>query len=589
VATALSVVCAAAPAQAYIYWTSNAEPQSVGRANLDGGGVDKTFITGVSTTFGLAVDAAHVYWANSHGGVGRAAIDGTNVDQGFIADGNPVAVALDASHVYWADLSHSIGRADLDGTGADQNYVTDEDGTLDPKEVAVDDEHVYWINGAAGTISRANIDGTGIDEGWISTGSTETHAVAVDGGHVYWDDGFTNTIGRANLDGTGVEPRFITAVSDPVGIAVDGHHIYWSSNVGDSIGRANLDGSGVNRTFVTGISGASLAVDGLGPTATPAPPGPPKPPAKALKGAINLALFGRRVHGYREVLSGTVGSADASSDNLSFGLVKANRRRTFTESHTWSVALAPGTYAIDRAKASITVTDPLGPGGADGELNFTFSGRPRLKHMACGVTQHVVTGTFKGTVRIRVDDKFFKTVIVKRMSGTARDTQTRPARRCSAPPRCPPTSYTINAAGTYRATSPHILLTAITPTSRGGGHASEAVLFSEPTDGTPFLNIAHSMIVVRARPFLRSDPSLRSATIRSPGGLLAGTLRFKRAGRLIKSGPARDCRRHRFQATNRALRVTGGRITARFDSIGKVSFDRRDVRTAGMTGLRRTR
>jgi hypothetical protein len=61
---------------------------TIGRANLDGSGVEPRFIiTGASDPTGVAVDAAHVYWINLFTGtIGRANLDGSGVDQSFIAD-----------------------------------------------------------------------------------------------------------------------------------------------------------------------------------------------------------------------------------------------------------------------------------------------------------------------------------------------------------------------------------------------------------------------------------------------------------------------------------------------------------------------
>ena len=52
----------AARADAFVYWT-NSDPGTIGRANLDGTGVNQSFITGAgASAAGVAVDGAHVYW-----------------------------------------------------------------------------------------------------------------------------------------------------------------------------------------------------------------------------------------------------------------------------------------------------------------------------------------------------------------------------------------------------------------------------------------------------------------------------------------------------------------------------------------------
>jgi virginiamycin B lyase len=84
-----------------IYW-ANDKGTTIGTANLDGTGVDQSFITGASNPCGVAVDAAHLYWGNNAltGTIGRSSLDGTGVNQGFITGGsNPCGVAIDAGHL----------------------------------------------------------------------------------------------------------------------------------------------------------------------------------------------------------------------------------------------------------------------------------------------------------------------------------------------------------------------------------------------------------------------------------------------------------------------------------------------------------
>ena len=171
----------------------------------------------LAVTLALAPRAeAYVFWTNSGDTIGRANLDGTGVDPSFITlvGANPYlsGVAVDARHVYWSDFNTgAIGRANLDGTGVDREFITGAGPT--PSGVTVDGGHVYWTNPDG--IGRANLDGTGVDRSFISGGSflgvSEPRGPAVDAAHIYWGDigPAPTTIGRANLDGTGVEGSFI--------------------------------------------------------------------------------------------------------------------------------------------------------------------------------------------------------------------------------------------------------------------------------------------------------------------------------------------------------------------------------------------
>ena len=111
---------------------------TIGRANLDGAGANQSFIAGAHVPCGVAVDGAHIYWANGDDGtIGRANLDGSRADQSFITGGNrPCGVAVDGGHIYWANGDDgTIGRANLDGTGANQGFIS---GATAPCGVAVD-------------------------------------------------------------------------------------------------------------------------------------------------------------------------------------------------------------------------------------------------------------------------------------------------------------------------------------------------------------------------------------------------------------------------------------------------------------------
>jgi len=287
---ALAILAIAARADAFVYWTQLPPPRvfttlgALYRGNLDGTGTQVLTEAGFNP-YGVAVDGAHLYWSGPPGKIARANLDGTGVDQSFITDLNPpegsliYGVAVGGGHVYWTNANAgTIGRANLDGTGVNRTFIA---GASDPVGVAVDGAHVYWANFDTDTIGRANLDGTGVNQSFIS-GASDPRGVAVDGSHVYW--GGTG-IGRATLDGTGVEPSFIAL--NALGMAVDGAHLYWA-NLGAGatgtaslyshsagIGRSNIDGSGVDQCFIAGADAYGVAVDPLGPP----PSGNPGPSA----------------------------------------------------------------------------------------------------------------------------------------------------------------------------------------------------------------------------------------------------------------------------------------------------------------------
>jgi virginiamycin B lyase len=276
-AVVLLVLAFAPGAGARVYW-GNYNNGTFGRANLDGTGVDQSFILAApgATPYGVAVDGAHVYWINyTPNSIGRANLDGSGVDPNFIPTGTVGSdgLAVDAGHIYWANVNAgTIGRANLDGTDVNQSFIT---GASGPSGPAVDGAHIYWANGN-GTIGRADLDGAGANESFI-TGSISSQPLqmALDAGHIYWANyGSGTTIGRAELNGTDVNQSFISGASGASGVGVDGAHIYWANYNGATIGRANLDGTDVNQSFVTGGNGPwYLAVAPLDTTINAAPSG----------------------------------------------------------------------------------------------------------------------------------------------------------------------------------------------------------------------------------------------------------------------------------------------------------------------------
>jgi virginiamycin B lyase len=266
---------------------------AIGRATLDASEIDKSLIATPGTLpLDVAVDDRHVYWswADTDGGppfgIGRADLDGTGIERTFIHDTGYGGLAVSASHLYWADANRrTLGRANLDGTGIDRQFISSAGER--PFDVEVSDAHVYWAwdNGTAfptlGWIGNATLNGDQADPdliGPISLGSNR--ALALDAQHVYWGAG--GDVLRANLDGTGAPscpspiepctPAFLPTLA--YDLAADAAHVYFSgawvagNELATGIGLANLDGSGFDpfgfwtESSPTGSAGpVNLAVD----------------------------------------------------------------------------------------------------------------------------------------------------------------------------------------------------------------------------------------------------------------------------------------------------------------------------------------
>jgi sugar lactone lactonase YvrE len=183
-------------------------------------------------------------------------VTGAIEDKDLIPTQRAIGVAVDSEHIYWVDPSTGlIGRADLDGGNRQANFiepgpiecaVPGEPGVFEevesrPRYVAVDSEHVYWTNTGCSSEERKAIDGTG-------------------------------TIGRADIEGTpgSIEPEFIKGASNPQGIAFNATHIYWANggefNETRGIGRATIEGDGVNQHFIDTFGNAQPEGVALGTT-----------------------------------------------------------------------------------------------------------------------------------------------------------------------------------------------------------------------------------------------------------------------------------------------------------------------------------
>ncbi len=355
--TALVLLVCAASASAYVYWSDDAGPGALGRADLSGApdpGDD--WLPGLAPGCGVAVDGSHVYWTSRDGTIGRANLDGSAVDEDFIAlpSGWACGVAADTGHLYWAsNSSGKLGRSNLDGSNVQAAWMSP--GTGHGCGIAVDAGSVYWAT-ASGVYSAPLGGGP---PSTISEATTGNCGVAVNAAHIYWATG-DGWIERDTLGG-GPPTPIVEAPLSPCGVAVDANYLYWANSASDTIGRSNLDGSGVDQRFAEGARHpCGVAVDALGsaspgrePSAAPSPPpsnvfrlGQVKKNKRRgtarleilLPGPGTVVLAGRKVI-ERRVAENVPGQASGKLAPVEIRVKP--RRRTRTLLATYGVVVAP--------------------------------------------------------------------------------------------------------------------------------------------------------------------------------------------------------------------------------------------------------
>ena len=275
----LASLALAQRAEAFVYW-ADAGTHSIARANLDGTGVQQSFIPGIDRPTAVAVDNHYIYWADqTTETIGRANLDGTGVDPDFIPRTGfwhipgypnwPVTGLAIGDNLYWSVDSPSpdlgdptfVGRANLDGdnvqvpwelVGSSVNvhgvevfngrvfvsagsrawgleYFTAFD-TLKSLTGSIyewmggltrGDSYVFWLCDEG----LWRIYPLGFFPEQVATADQVPGgdgALAEQDAYLYWADDAGSRIGRVKKDGTESTPDFLTAPDTPLGLAADG-------------------------------------------------------------------------------------------------------------------------------------------------------------------------------------------------------------------------------------------------------------------------------------------------------------------------------------------------------------------------------
>ncbi len=244
----------------FIYWSSASPNSSIGRAKINGTGLNNAFITGLSSPTAVAVDSKFIYWTdNGTDRIGRANLDGSGANPNFIAAGvtDPNGIAVTQSNgIFWLNNGppDTIGHANIDGANPVANFITTAAGESSCG-LAADSNFLYWYNGS-GNFARAPLNGSGAGQDFVS-GANFFCGPAVDSNFLYWPTDGGNAVARAPVAGGSADNSFVpagTTSGGPSGVAVNSQYIFWGDYAADTIGRANINGSSPNHDLVTGAA-----------------------------------------------------------------------------------------------------------------------------------------------------------------------------------------------------------------------------------------------------------------------------------------------------------------------------------------------
>jgi hypothetical protein len=237
----------------FVYWSEGSPSSAIGRAKINGTGLNNNFITGLNSPVGVATDSKFIYWADTAANkIGRANLDGTGVNQNFITTGvtNPTGIAVTSSAIYWGNGDNTIGHANIDGTGPVGGFIS----AATSNGLAADSSFLYFLGDLS--IGRATLDGTSVDPNFQAV--PEPFAgPAVDPSFLYWASDAGNTVGRVPVGGGTPDGNFIaagTTSGGPSGVAVNSQYVFWGDIDADTIGRANINGNAVNHNLVAGAA-----------------------------------------------------------------------------------------------------------------------------------------------------------------------------------------------------------------------------------------------------------------------------------------------------------------------------------------------
>ena len=255
---AIATLAVPATADGYIFWSSYDSGKSrVGRAGLDGSGVNPELVGDIYFGAAVATDGTYVYWGETGSSpklaqIGRATVDGGEINHAFQTGATYCGIfGMRAPGLgpLLAEERLLERKPSTEGSTARRTPATPATPSPAPAATsAASPSTPTTSTGAKASTSRRRPTrcrrSLPTKPGSTSAPAHAACGVAVDGGHVYWttiapadpETFRADAIGRASIDGSEasvendfiVNASFFTSVSTPSGIDVDGAFIYWT-------------------------------------------------------------------------------------------------------------------------------------------------------------------------------------------------------------------------------------------------------------------------------------------------------------------------------------------------------------------------
>jgi hypothetical protein len=195
-----------------------------------------SWVSGLYSLFGIALDATHAYVTEVGGGnINKILLSDGSVTKFWVTGLNgPRGIALDTTHAYVTNYNNNSISKILLSDGSVVPWVTT--GLFYPYGIALDATHAYVTN-FNNSISKILLSNGNVVLPWVTTGLNNPRDIALDTSYAYVTNGSNNSISKILLSNGSVIPWVTTGLSDPRGIALNSNYVYVNNFGSNSINR----------------------------------------------------------------------------------------------------------------------------------------------------------------------------------------------------------------------------------------------------------------------------------------------------------------------------------------------------------------